>query len=390
MALSRVRLRADVVYSGLGTPVPSGAAVVQEVDGDRRILFVGAADEAAARWPDAVDQYVGFALSPPPVNAHTHLDLSTMPREQGDYPAFVRAVVAHGRSGLRGEAAARRGLAELRAAGIRTIGDIVADEETMRMLLAEPGLRGVAYWEVFAPDPADAERVFDDTVERLRRFRALERPDGLRTGLSPHAPHTVSAPLLTRLAKLAAWNDVPLQIHVAESPVETTLHRDGGGPLRELLGPLLSSWRPSGGSPVRYLASLGVLEARPALVHAVEVDDDDIREIQRAGCAVVHCPRSNESLGCARFPWERYARFGVTVAFGSDGRGSSPSLDVREEVEAALRVHGARANPGALVRAAVKGGHRVLRLEPPKAVRGDPADALLAWRRPADRLVPGS
>lgn len=379
MGLSRTRLRAQVVYAGLGAPVEHGAAVVQDADGDRRLLFAGDAAEAARRWPDADERDVGFALSPPPVNAHTHLDLSTLPRVEDDYEAFVRAVIAHGRAGRRGVAAARAGLDELRAAGTTTFGDIVADEATMRFLLARPGLRGVAYWEVFAPDPADADAVFDATVARLRAFRALERPDGLRVGLSPHAPHTVSAPLLQRLARLAAANAVPMQIHVAESPSEARLHRHGDGPLRELMGPLLRAWRPSGRSPVGYLDELGVLEARPTLVHGVQVDDDDVRRLQRAGCCVVHCPRSNRALRCGRFPWETYARHGVSVALGTDSRGSGTTLDVQEDVAEAARLHGAAANPGALVRAAVKGGHRALGLTPPRAGRGDPADALIAW-----------
>jgi cytosine/adenosine deaminase-related metal-dependent hydrolase len=372
------------VYAGFGAPVDEGAAVVQDAAGDRRVLFVGDADEAARRWPDADERDVGFALSPPPVNAHTHLDLSAMPLVRDEYVAFVRAVVAHGRAGRRGVEAARAGLRELRTAGVTTFGDIVTDEATMRFLLDQQGLRGVAYWEVFAPDPADADAAFDDAVAKLRAFRALERPDGLRVGLSPHAPHSVSAPLLTRLARLAEANDLPLQIHVAESPAETRLHERGDGPLRELLGPLLASWRPSGRSPVGYLDELGVLDARPTLVHGVEVDDRDVGRIQRAGATVVHCPRSNEALGCGRFPWETYARHGVTVAIGTDSRGSSPSLDVQEEVMAARRAHGERAHPGGLVRAAVKGGHRALGLVPPRVARGDPADALVAWRSPTD------
>ncbi len=380
MSLTRTRLRAQVVYGGLGTAVQNGAAVVQDADGDRRLLYIGDAEEAARRWPDAEEADAGFALSPAPVNAHLHLDLATMPHVQDDYEAFVRAVIRHGRDGRRGVEAARHGLAELAAAGTTTVGDIVADEATMRLLLETPGLQGVAYWEVFAPDPADADAVFDATVERLRAFRALERAGGIRVGVSPHAPHTVSAPLLVRLARLAAGSDLPMQIHVAESPSETRLHRYGDGPLRELMGPLLRDFRPSGRSPVGYLDHLGVLEARPTLVHGVHVDEDDVRAVQRAGSAVVHCPRSNRSLRTGRFPWELYARHGVSVAFGTDSRGSSPSLDVQEEVVAAARWHGPHANPGALVRAAVKGGHRALGLTPEKVGRGDPADRLVTWR----------
>lgn len=379
MTLRRRRLTADVVYAGLGAPVDRGAAIVQDAGGDARVLFVGEATDAAARWPDAEEVDVGFALSPAPVNAHLHLDLSTMPQVEDDYEAFVRAVVQHGRGGGRGVEAARAGLKQLEAAGTSVIGDIVADEATMIELLERPGLQGVAYWEVFAPDPADAEAAFEATVERVRRFRAVQRPDGLRVGLSPHAPHSVSAPLLERLAKLAAANDVPMQIHVAESPSETRLHAHGDGPLRELMGPLLRDFQPSGLTPVGYLERLGVLDARPTLVHGVHVTEADVRAIQRSGCAVVHCPRSNRSLRCGRFPWEVYAKHGVDVGFGTDSRGSSPSLDVQDEVVAAAAMHQTRAAAGALVRAAVKGGYRALRMTPPRVGRGDRAEALVRW-----------
>lgn len=368
------------MYGGLGHPVEGGVMVVQEAAGDAVVLYVGSDDEAARRWPDADVRDDGFALSPAPVNAHVHLDLSTMPYAPGDYEAFVRAVLAHGAAGGRGLEAAKVGLAEVRRSGVAAFGDVVADEAVMQWLLQQPNLTGVAYWEVVAPDPADAERVFDDVVAKLRAFRAQARPDGLRVGLSPHAPHTVSAPLLTKLAKLAKANDLPLQIHVAESPSEVRLHATGDGPLRELMGDLMGAFRPSGRSPVGYLEALGVLEAAPTLVHGVQVDEADVKRIERSGSVVVHCPRSNAALGTGRFPWETYAAHGATVAFGTDSRGSSPSLDVQAEVAAAQALHGERAHVGGLVRAAVKGGYRALGLATPRITRGAPAHAVATWR----------
>ncbi len=378
-----MRIDAQVAYGGFGTPVEHGSAVVQDAAGSRRVLFIGDRDEAAARWPDADVKTGVFAVSPPPVNAHVHLDLSRMPPYRGPYAGFIRAVVAHQRSGERGLPAAQDGLTALAKTGASVVGDVVTDEAVMFELLAREDLTGVAYWEVFAPDPAEADATFDATVERLRRFKAAERPGGMRVGLTPHTPHTVSAPLLSKLARFAAANELPLQIHVAESPDETELHQSGGGALRELMGPMLDHWTPTGMSPVAYLGELGVLDARPSLVHAVQVDEEDVRLIARAGASVVHCPRSNTALDCGRFPIELYARHGVDVAFGTDSLGSSPSLDVQAEVHAALAVHGARANAGALVRAAVKGGYRVLGLTPPRLTRGSDAAGLTVWPQPA-------
>ena len=372
-------LTAEVVYSGIGTPREGGAVVVQ----GERIVMVGSLLDARQSYPDAPVRDVGFAISPPPVNAHTHLDLSSLPYFRGSYEHFIRHVLKNDAS--RGLAAAEVGLAELTSTGAGAFGDIVENAEVMRLLLQMPELKGTAYWEVLEPDPENADKEFAETVELLGEFRGLERPDGLKLGLSPHTPHTVSGPLLQKLARLSVAENLPLQIHVAESPAEVSMQRNGSGPLYEFMKPFLGSWQPSGLTPVQYLAELGVLEARPTLVHMVNVSEDDIKTVAKAGCVVVHCPRSNEALECGRFPWELYAKYNVEVALGTDSLGSSPDLDIRREVGAARELHGDKASPLALVRAAVKGGSRALGLTPPRFARGDNADALYFW----DDLNPG-
>lgn len=369
-----------MVYGGIGAAQSGAAALVQRrPDGGRTLVAIDATERLRERFPDAVERAPSEVLAPPAVNAHTHLDLSTMPFKPGTYEAFVAAVVAHTRAGARGLGAAREGMARLRASGVRVVGDVVTDEAVMAALLAEPALGGVAYWEVIGPDPDDADRLLAATRERLQRFLTWQRPGGMRVGLSPHAPHTVSAPLLRGLTELARTLRLPLQIHVAESRGERELHLSGRGPLRAALGPFLGDWRPPGTSPVRYLDALGVLAARPTLVHMVEVDDDDVRRVARSGCVVVHCPRSNAALGCGTFPWASYARAGVSVALGTDSLGSSPDLSPVAEWRAARAVHGAAASPAQLVWSAVKGGARALGLRPETVRRGDPFDTLTSW-----------
>ena len=373
---------ATLVYDGLGSPRRDAAAVVQVAPEPGRVVAIGPASELRAAYPGATERPLVGVLAPAAVNAHTHLDLSDLPLTPGPYGAFIRAAIAHARAGGRGLAAAERGIRALKAAGVATVGDVVTDEAVLVRLLEDPDLSGVAYWEVLGPDPAEAEARFAEAVAVVERNRPRERSGGVRVGLSPHTPHTVSAPLLQRLAGYAAARRLPLQIHVAEDPGEAELHARGSGPLREAMGPLLAAFHPSGTTPVRYLEALGVLEARPTLVHAIHVDDDDVRRLQHAGCAVVHCPRSNALLECGTFPWARFARFGVTVGLGTDSLGSSPSLSPVDEFGAARAVHGAAADPAQLVWAAVKGGHRALGGAAPRIVRGSEAALLRAWPEP--------
>ncbi len=376
----RYIVTAEVVYEGLGTPRQGAAlAVFEESPGNLVVTAIGDLERLREAHPRSIVVDAGLAVSPPPVNAHTHLDLSGMPFTPGTYERFLDTVVAHGRSGLRGLSAAEEGLAEVRRSGTAVIGDIVTDPAVMEMLLSADGISGVAYWEVVSPRAEVAEERFAELARTVERFRSLERHGGVRVGVSPHTPHTVSAPLMAKVTAWARDEGLPVAIHVAETPAERELHLTGKGSVAEALRAFGYAFEPSGVSPVRYLAGMGALEGGPTLIHMVAVDDDDVRLAQAAGCTVVHCPRSNEALGSGRFPWELYARHGADVALGTDSRGSSPDLDVVAEGLRALELHGERVSPRAVVRAGVKGGYRALGMKPPHLGTGAPASAFGAW-----------
>jgi aminodeoxyfutalosine deaminase len=377
--MQRTLLEADITYNGLGMPRHHTAVVIQETGGKAHVIAVDKLEIARANFSDTTERNVGFAVTIPVVNPHVHLDLSTMPYTAGNYEDFIRAVIKHGRAGQRNLEAAIQGLEILQQLDTKVIGDIVTEEAVMRWLLQQ-NMQGVAYWEIFEPSPEKAEEAFNKTVELLREFKRLEQPGKMKVGLSPHTPHTVSAPLLQKLAALSKQHDLPMQIHVAENPNELAFHKDASGTLYTLMRPFMGSWQPSGLSPVQYLKSLGVLEARPTLIHMVNVTEEDVREVQKAGCVVVHCPRSNEALGCGKFPWELYAKHGVSVALGTDSLGSSPSLSVEEETHFAQTLHGQAANPLALVWSATKGGYRALGMPVPRFVRGDSAQDVYIWK----------
>lgn len=374
-------LTAEVVYQGIGTGISDGAVVLHREGGQHRIIDVSSREDALRIWRGAEVRDVGFAISPPPVNAHTHLDLSDMPIVDDTYERFIPQVIAFDASGARNLEAAGRGVDELLASGVQHVGDIVTRPEVMRWLLKHPQLNGVAYWEVIGMDPERVPAQLAETEQLIGEFLQLERPGGVRVGLSPHTPQTVCDPLMQGLVQLARRYGLPLQIHVEESPLEKPMFLRGEGELADVRRSADPAWEPPGVTPIRHLEALGVLEAAPTLVHMVNVTAEEIRLVHANTCRVVHCPRSNEQLRCGTFPWELYARTGAAVGIGTDSRASSPSLAVQDEVRFAARVHGRSASAPALVRAAVKGGFQVLGLRPPRFVPGDTAAALHIWDR---------
>lgn len=367
-------LTCDVLYTGMGgAQTPGGVVIVGDT-----IAATGLPDDLRRQYPQAIVDNVGGVIAPPPVNAHTHLDMSAYDFQALPYFRWIPEVVV-GQREKRGVPGAHAGADELVRLKVGGVGDIVFAAEVMDALLERDDLQGVLYFELFAPQIEMADAAFARMRELMAGWRSKERPDGLRLGLTPHTPFTVSHRLLKLTAEYAAGEGLPMQIHVAEHPTELELFQTGAGPLwdsrlkaftPDTFAEIIGREPAPDLTPVRYLDELGVLNARPTLIHMVNVTPDDIRRVARAGCAVVTCPRSNHHLECGTFKWAKFAAAGVDIALGTDSVASGESLDVREEIQFARTLY-PHLDPRLLVRAAVKGGHRVLGSRAPFIRRGE-------------------
>jgi len=360
---------AEVVYVGFGTPMREGGLVVV----GQQVAAVGPLSELRSNYPEAPLVHKGKALTPPVVNAHTHLDLSMVPYFRGSYSSFIQHVIDH--SALRTQEAAQRGLHELQALAVGGFGDIVHKPEVLAWLLEHSPLPGVAYLEVINRDPTQADAVVSRLAHQLSEWRRLG--SRLKVGLSPHTPYNVSAALLKKLVEVARLEGFPLQMHVAESPEETELMTQGCGALQEIPRryglPAYRDW--PGLTPVRYLAELGVLGPHLTIVHGVQVDEEEVQMLAQSGTRLVSCPRSNEGLVCGALPWALYLKHRLEPALGTDSKSSSPDLDVRNEALFLWE----QVDPRVLVRAATRNGYRVLGLNTPRITRGTPVSQVQSW-----------
>ena len=302
------------------------------VDG-ARIAYVG--PRASAPPGDDVD-LEDAVLLPGLVNAHTHLELTAFRGLMPDVPfrdwiVRLQSAKVSVMTPERSLDSARLGIAEGLRAGVTTYGD-TCDSGAALPAMCEMGVRSIVYQEVFSPSP-DESRVADAIAAlRLRLTELAPRQTPLvRLGISPHAPYTVSDPLFIA----AAGAGYPLAVHIAESDAETRLVRDGDGPFADGLRRRGIAVAPRGRSPIALLESLGVLRARPLLIHAVHIDDADIAAIATAQATVAHCPVSNAKLGHGIAPLDRLLAAGVAVGLGSDSMASNDRMDLLEETRAA-------------------------------------------------------
>jgi cytosine/adenosine deaminase-related metal-dependent hydrolase len=327
-----IRYRARWVLPIASPPLADGVVAVE----DDRIAFVGPPAHAPAG--DDVD-LGNVLLMPGLVNAHCHLELTAMRGflEDLDFRRWIIRLTGARRAVLDRDAlldSARYGLAEGVRAGITTYAD-TCDSGVVVQAMREAGVRGVMYQEVFGPDPAQCEQSMAGLRDRVAGLRYLETPL-VRVGISPHAPYTVSDDLFRAATALAREQHLPMAIHIAESELERAYVVEGSGAFADGLRRRDIAVSPRAESPIQLLASLGVLDVAPLLIHCVRVDERDIKTIADARAPVAHCPVSNAKLGHGIAPLDELLAAGVVVGLGSDSMASNNRMDLLEEARIAL------------------------------------------------------
>jgi cytosine/adenosine deaminase-related metal-dependent hydrolase len=344
-------LSADWVVPVDGAPIRDGAVAIE----DGLVAAVGPADELGES-----ERFPGSVILPGFVNAHTHLEYAVY-AGFGDGLSFGPWIAIHVERKQRidledMDAIARLGALECLRSGVTTVGDcsFVGAAATA---CADVGLDAIVYLEVFGHD-ADALERFELMHDRVARSFS----DGVRLGISPHAPYTCSLELYRACAELG----LPIATHLAESDDETEYLLSGSGPWEAFADMLVP---PLGTTGIRALAADGLLGPQVLAAHCVRADEEEIELLATHDVAVAHCPRSNAYLGCGIAPLAALREAGVRVCIATDSPASTPSFDMFDELRAA--VAGARARerrPDALSAAdalelATLGGARALRLE---------------------------
>lgn len=338
-----------------GPDIERGTVVVE---GDI-ITWVG----PRALAPPGPDVELGdVILAPGLVNAHTHLDLTVMRGRLAGLPFFewIRKLTA-ARLDLSPAQlldSARAGIREGLLAGITTYADTTPGDAPFEAML-ELGVRGIAYREVFGPDPRQCAASMAGLREAVAAMRARETPL-VRVGLSPHAAYSVSDELFTAVANFARSESLPIATHVAESEDESQLVSNGDGAFAVFLRGRDITVNPRGRTPVDVLERRGVLGPNALLIHCIRCDERDIVTIAKHECGVASCPMSNRILGHGAAPVAAMLDAKIRMGVGSDSMASNDRMDMLRESRLAL---GNRASEREVWELATLGGARALRLD---------------------------
>lgn len=337
--MTKLSLTARWVLPVDGEPLEGAVVTIDEG------VIVAVADRTAAAGP--VEDLGDVVLLPGLVNAHTHLEFSQLSQPLGmpgmSLPEWIRLVIGdRKRTGRDPNASIVAGLRESLACGVTAIGDIATSPYPE---LPEPRSHLLAFQEVIGFSAARLESVLAELQQRLDNSRNASANDSLTTtGISPHAPYTVHPQLIERLVDEASSRELPVAMHLAESPEELELLADGTGPFRELLDER-SMWDaaaiPPGTTPLDYLRVLA-RAPKAIVVHGNYLSATEIEFLarQRARMSVAYCPRTHEFFQHADYPLKKMLAAGVRVALGTDSRASNPDLSLLGEMRCVARRHG--------------------------------------------------
>ena len=171
----------------------------------------------------------------------------------------------------------------------------------------------------------------------------------IRTVLGPHSPYVCPPEFLREVSALAKEHNLPLHIHLSESPEQ-----------------MENSVRQHGRTPTAHLEACGVFDAPCIAAHALYLTADDIQILARRGVTVAHCPITYMKLAMGVNDLSKLMGAGVNVAIGTDGPGSNNDMDMIAALRftALLQKHhtrNAEALPGDVpLRMATKNGARAM------------------------------
>lgn len=318
------------LFDGIGPPIRDATIEIEQ----------GIIQQIHTRRHEDVLNLGDVAIVPGLLNAHTHLEFSGLrtPIQPLDcFADWISHVIAYRRNAPFDVANVVSGMRESIASGVAVIGEIATTD--WRLAVHPSSDATVIMFHEFL---GLSEQSIPELLGAAKSFLQQANVDGVIPALSPHAPYSVHPQLLDGLVKLASEFQVPLAMHLAESPDERQLLDSGRGPLAELLTQLGVMNAHVFAKPRSHLDLLRQLEcdAPTLIVHGNDLSHDEINFLAgRTQMSVVYCPRTHAAMQTGSHPWKAMLERGVNVVLGTDSRASNPDLSLWRELQFLKKRH---------------------------------------------------
>ncbi|MGL4787083.1 MAG: amidohydrolase [Cetobacterium sp.] len=243
------------------------------------------------------------------------------------------------------------GSIDMALSGVTTYADMYYHMDEMAKATKEVGIRGVLGETVIKFPVVDAKTPYGGIEYAINFIEEYKNDDLIIPAFGPHAPYTVSKEKMQEIENLSKKYNVPIMIHVGEFDDE-----DKRLNLKNK-------------SVIEYMDSIGVLNNRVLLAHAIHLNEKDLDIIKKREASIAYNPMANAkgATGIAR-AYEMLNK-NIKVGLGTDGPMSSNQVDLFRTLSYASSMQRLKYNdrtimtPDIVVKMATIGGAQALNLD---------------------------
>ncbi|KIX15554.1 amidohydrolase [Dethiosulfatarculus sandiegensis] len=306
-----------------GTQIEKGSVLISE----GRIAWCGPEKDQPADGASRELDAGGGLILPGLINSHTHAAMTLLRGLADDLPleTWLTDHIFPAEQNLTAEAVywgSMLAALEMIRNGVTSFCDMYLFAPQAARAADQAGLRAVigeVIYDFPSPSYGELENGFALTRELIRNYKDHPRITG---AVMPHATYTCSPPLLEKAGQICGDLDADMNIHLAETKVETQ------GIVEKY-----------GKRPLEHLKGLGLVNNRLWIDHGVDLNHQEIELLAEAGVRVAHCPESNMKLASGVAPLDEMLARGVAVGLGTDGCASNNDLDLLGEMDSCAKLH---------------------------------------------------
>lgn len=202
---------------------------------------------------------------------------------------------------------------ELIKTGTTTFNDMYFRMDKTIEAVEQSGLRGVIAWSI-------TDTSIKDKITRTREYHEKYNYENskIKIYVSPHAPYSCSPKTIELCVDLAKELNTGLHIHLSETLQEEKIIKERYGK-----------------TGTEYLNDMHVFDVPVVLAHGIYISDSDLEILKNIKGGISHNPISNCKLSSGICDVIKLRKNNINVGIGTDGIGSTTTLDMFEEMKTA-------------------------------------------------------
>lgn len=269
----------------------------------------------------------GDIVMPGLINSHTHASMTVFRSMADDVPDRLHRYIFPLEKKLVSRdmvrIGAQLGNVEMLKGGVTTYADMYYFEDEVAKTVDQIGMRAILGETIIQFPVASAKTPEDGIKYTLNFIKQYKDHPRITPAFAPHGPYTNSTETLQTIAKLSLKHDVPVMMHLAESDRE-----------REVIAE-----RSGGLSPVKYMESIGALNANFLAAHVIDANDEDIAILKKHDVGIAHNMSANIKSAKGVAPALKMFNDGLRIGLGTDGPMSGNTLSTIDEFNQVAKVH---------------------------------------------------